>query len=615
MWKQLIAHFPMCVSTLDPHTAKLAQSALMLRCPHPVMAEVCEFLCGSGDQPWRVRQPLKLRAVCKAWRDRIDKHCISHLSIKYEHVSPTLGLTTSQRDRLHRSASAGSSILQRAQSLQSIEIEPVEPSLIYSASSPFRTLMSNLALATHISLRASQHGLDEAGFIKALGQIGALQHCTSATTVSAAKLAMGSEAVSSLLSQFGSAVNAAPMQSLDISANNLNRSGRDTLQALTLPRFSKLQTLNMRGNWIGASGARELARVSASIAQLRHLNVQSCCLDRQGSHCIAVAMKSWPMLQHLDLCNNFLSFRAAQELAPALAAAAYLRTLVLSRNAIGNASISVLSRDMRNNESLEHLFLERCSLDDGCSDTLASLLERLPRLQSLSLSDNAFSHRTVEGMSRALQGMHDLQSLSLRHCGIMDEGLRALCHSLRNARDLKTLDIGSNSVSGNGIDSITLLHPDCRLRELNNRMNPIGSGGMVALSRWLQSNGGEVTRLQLSWNSLDGDGCTAFVQAIPFLHKLVELVLVGNVIGDEACTALLDTLTRSKAGRTLQLLDLSWNNLTDAIEGPLKRSIKRLPALHTLRIASNFLSPPAQRRLLQAGKARQPPLLAMTLPL
>jgi Ran GTPase-activating protein (RanGAP) involved in mRNA processing and transport len=484
-------------------------------------------------------------------------------------------------------------------------------------------VLANCSRVTDLSLLPSTCGLDAAGFVFALAQVKALEHLRALQRVSIAKMALGGSAVRSILGQLCDSDDAscnepgsrAGIVALDLSANNLNRSAAGIFEELRQPRFATLLELRLCGNWIGASGAIELRSVAAVLPSLRVLNLQSCCLDRAGAAQLAGAMQHWPQLEELYLCNNFFAFRAIQELRPALSAARQLTVLDLGRNALGNAGMTILSGALQHCTSLRELALERCSMDDGCADVLAAALKHFPDLLTLRLGDNSFSPIGMRSMAGAIHSLVHLKEVHLRHNGIRDEGFRILTQALSSCRGLSLLDVGSNNMSGDSTAYLGNLHPRCNLVSWNNRMNAIGGVGMSHAGVWLATQGSQLTHLQISWNSLDELGCDALLVAIPHMHNLQQLLMVGNVVGDDACKRLVVGLLASPAAATLDTLDLSWNNLSDDSEGALKAAIRGLSALTTLRIASNFISPPAQRRLLLTGTQRDPPLLNMTMPL
>jgi internalin A len=318
--------------------------------------------------------------------------------------------------------------------------------------------------------------------------------------------------------------------SLDLSYNHIGDEAR------ALATLTKLTTLNLGRNQIGAEGARALS----ALTKLTSLNLDDNQIGAEGARALASLTK----LTSLSLFESLIGDEGAR----ALATLTKLTTLNLGRNQIGDEgarALAALTKLTTLNLSLNHI------RDEG-----ARALATLTKLTALYLHDNQIG---ADGAG-ALAALTKLTSLYLSANQIGDEG----AHALASLTKLTALNLGRNQIGAEGARALATL---TKLTSLYLGDNQIGDEGTRALA--MLTN---LTTLYLFNNQIGDEGARAL--AAP--TKLTSLDLSSNQIGDEGARALA-TLTN------LTSLNLSSNQIGD--EGA--RALAALTNLTMLNISDN----------------------------
>ena len=195
--------------------------------------------------------------------------------------------------------------------------------------------------------------------------------------------------------------------------NSLAKGDIDSL-ALALGESSgTLNSIELRGNWLGPHGANLLSKALAGHASLTSLGLASC---RAGDYGIMALVKvlltsAPPQLERVDLSHNSVGDVGARELSTLLEADALPKLIEadLSWNGIGPRG----------------------------GRYLGTALARNTGLQSLKLDWNGLMDRGARAIGEGLATNSGLQTLSLEHNAIKNEGGRALAQGLRTNGALK----------------------------------------------------------------------------------------------------------------------------------------------------------------------------------
>jgi internalin A len=286
-----------------------------------------------------------------------------------------------------------------------------------------------------------------------------------------------------------------------------------------LSLLTRLTSLDLEGNRVGAKGARALAALTG----LTSLRLSGNQIGDEGARTLA----GLTGLTYLDLSSNQIGDEGAR----ALAGLTGLTYLDLSSSQIGDEG----ARALAGLTGLTSLGLSgnQIRAEGACA------LATLTRLTSLGLSGNEIG---ADG-ARALAALTGLTYLDLSENQIKNEGARALAALTR----LTSLTLERNQIGAEGARALSALSG---LTSLDLERNEIGAEGARALAALTG-----LTYLNLTRNQIRAEGA----RALAALTGLLALHLSGNQIGAEGARAFLDTWCDAPGSAALSVLDLRSN--------------------------------------------------------
>ncbi|CEO98829.1 hypothetical protein PBRA_006943 [Plasmodiophora brassicae] len=287
-----------------------------------------------------------------------------------------------------------------------------------------------------------------------------------------------------------------------------------------------------------------------------------------------------------------------------------LRSLDLSGNTIGPAAADSLSSLFAMDAwRLERLFVNNCQIsDEGVAGCLVAAA-RCPTLKELSVSKNAFGDVIAVQLCAGIAANPTLEVLNVSFLKVSARAIEALVASaFRSERQRMEMDISGNDLGDYvGVKIASILSESRIVHSLAADHCELGHAAISWILKGL--TGGPIARLSLSSNVLDNEGddddealanaLRDFVRSTPLLSELLladnsttkahmrldpmlselktgapaltALDIQGNAMGDEGMMALADAI---KANHTLTSLQLDQNNtkvaglqcLADAIE-------------------------------------------------
>ncbi|KAL6760172.1 hypothetical protein V8C86DRAFT_3132679 [Haematococcus lacustris] len=202
--------------------------------------------------------------------------------------------------------------------------------------------------------------------------------------------------------------------------------------AATLPGLTKLQDLQLPGNFLGDGGVAALAAAAAKLPALTRLHLQAGQAGGQG----------WEGQE-----NYNIGVEGGRALGGLLAASSSLKELQLAKNHLGSEGARQLALGLASSTSLTALDLEWCKLRCEGVAHIGAALAGQPSLQVLNLARNGAGDKGVKAVAEGLERNCSLLHLDLRGngCGLL--GCRLLSGALRerNTR-LQALLMAGNEV-------------------------------------------------------------------------------------------------------------------------------------------------------------------------
>ncbi|CAG2115068.1 unnamed protein product [Medioppia subpectinata] len=296
----------------------------------------------------------------------------------------------------------------------------------------------------------------------------------------------------------------------------------------------RLVTLNLEGNTLGISAAKQLAKSLESCASVENVLFNNLFTGRLKTEIpdVLVFMTSGLMLSN-----------------------ARLNTLDLSDNAIGPVGMPSLLPFLQSHscQSLHTLRLNNCGLGVGGGHLLAKGLVHLKSLKTLICGRNRLEILGSEAIGNALAELHTLETLEMPQNGIHSKAIEAICGAIVANKGLKHLNLNDNNLK---TEAKTIASA---LKTLNS-IESINFGDCI----------------------LKTEGCIAICEAIieSNASNLKEVILSGNEIGGQKAVNVIIECAQQLANssnQTVKLkLELNDNNFGDSGVKALSLALEQL---------------------------------------
>ncbi|KAL1520434.1 hypothetical protein AB1Y20_022017 [Prymnesium parvum] len=304
------------------------------------------------------------------------------------------------------------------------------------------------------------------------------------------------------------------------------RKNDSILVAHAVRTSSRLVTLDLNRNNIGAEGAAHIAEALKTNATLTSIHLYGNKIGAEGAAHIAEALKTNTTLTSLDLYGNNIGAEGAAHIAEALKTNATLTSFNLK-------SAPPLRRRDRH---ATYPTARRPCLALPLSHTL------------INIGAEGAAH-----IAEALKTNATLTSLDLAANDIGAEGAAHIAEALKTNTTLTSLHLYGNKIEAEGAAHIAeALKTNATLTSLHLYGNNIGAEGAAHVAEALKTNA-TLTSLDLGWNKIGAEGAAHIAEALKTNATLTSLHLWGNNIGAEGAAHIAEAL---KTNATLTSLDL-----------------------------------------------------------
>lgn len=315
--------------------------------------------------------------------------------------------------------------------------------------------------------------------------------------------------------------------SLDLSSNFLNDMAAQACSRLI--KFNKtLETLNLSGNEITSSGAKNIAEALSGNPEssLRSLVLRgNSSIGDEGAISLSQSLRTHTGLSALDLYDCGLGIKGIISICHAISEtpSSCLQSLDLGRPLLPSpqdtTSLSIAQMLASDSCAISHLGLAKHNMVDSNFETLVKygLLRNSSRahgVTSLDLSANKLGPFSGPMLELLLNdGGRHLTSLNLSHNNLGDSGASSIARCLPYATNLRHLDLRSNNIGESGLvslaESLPLSSHLCTLLLWGNNFAPNSS---KAFMDSISAIGEDQLLVDIKPYSADGRAQVAFVE-------------------------------------------------------------------------------------------------------
>lgn len=280
----------------------------------------------------------------------------------------------------------------------------------------------------------------------------------------------------------------------------------------------------------------------------------------------------------------------------------YLREVALKR-------LPPLSLLMRKTDDPNGLNISHKGIGDHKMIPLVNIIEKLPSLNAMILADNRLTDLSLTPLMLKLPSLPMLMHLDLSYNKI-DKCSEYLMTYLRNdscrlqilvldgadVDDVECTHIAEALMDNDSVLSLSLKNNKIGTAELQNVATPNFVTGGEGLGRMLLKNK-TMLELDISWNYIRLDSACAIAESLIVNSTLRVLKVAHNGFGDLGTQIMGIAI---KQNTRLQVLDMSYNQITPKAAAVLQNGLVHNEKINTLVLDGNILGQIGARALVSA---------------
>ena len=413
------------------------------------------------------------------------------------------------------------------------------------------------------------------------------------------------------------------VQSLNLSENCFNDNDAERI-AEVLSNNTTLKELDFSKNKITTKGAIAISDCVCNNVKLQHLKISwnnhfmdtdhpnidfsQRIISNTDTQIVTKLLCKSETVTKLDLSQNRISDIGVGSISMCIESARSLREMDISRNKISNVGLKKITDALQLNRTVKKLNISHNKISDSGLSAIGECLKSNSTLQEVNMSYNNISSKGIVAFSDylkdnialtkltvswntcetplVLDGTNVFWYMSSKHFGdvgttlisaflwhkniiqkldisnnyITDNGAVAISDYLKNASTLQELNISHNKISSGMMNIFKALQMHAALQKIDISHNNITDDGVIAISEYLKNNS-TLQELNISHNKISS-GMTNIFKALQMHATLQILDISRNNITDEGAIAISECL---KNNNTLQKLDISYNQVSDVI--------------------------------------------------
>ena len=327
--------------------------------------------------------------------------------------------------------------------------------------------------------------------------------------------------------------------------------------------------------------AKVMLKALSKVSRIRSLDLNQTNLTKSVANDLAAMIKDNTCLEVLYLSNNNLQSSAVAILR-ALKEISTLKKLNLCGNNMPKEVDQDLADVVTNNTSLEVLFLGNNNLQ---SCALLSALMQLTNLKIFDLSDNTLSSQAMQDLVNVINNNSYLEVFSLNNCNFQSS-ISIILQALKGLSNLKKLHLRHTNMPGDVVHELAdVIKANPHLEDLDLSYNMKLQSYLVVIFQALFETP-NLKVLNLSGNNMSEavvDSLAGVIKNNPYLE---ELTLDNNVLRSSA-KVIFHALREISS---LRKLNLNSNKMTEDVACDLADVIKHNNCLEEIQLFNNFQS-------------------------
>ena len=300
--------------------------------------------------------------------------------------------------------------------------------------------------------------------------------------------------------------------------------------------------------------------IAKSPLKWKHLNLENCHIGDTGMHIIKHFLCNSHYKEKTSSIESINLFgndlTSLHDAYHSIIKNGHFMKFNMSKQKLNDKFVAKISDALTGNSTIKSINLSHNGFGIDSAKALAACLEANSTLEELDISHNCVVTDGAKMLSHALCSNTVLKHFNIAHNDIHDEGAVALAKCLAYNSTLKELNLSWNSISGKGADRITLSL--CSMQDGKLSVENGDCGGNFEVESKANTT---VQVLDLSHNQIGNYGVQSLSLMLQNNSSLITLNISHNGLSDDELAIVADSL---KGNTSLQNLDLSGNNISSA---------------------------------------------------
>ena len=365
-------------------------------------------------------------------------------------------------------------------------------------------------------------------------------------------------------------------------------------------RQHELTSLTLGGDNGMKEYVNEITESLQNNANLQSLKLED--MTKEGIKLIFDVIVINKALQKLDWSNNMLADNGAAYISDGLKKNNTLLELSISHNNITNQGTEYITEAIKVNVTLKKLDLSYNILEDDGATVLSNSLNLCNFLVELDISHNAITNLGIIEIAKAIQVNSTLQNIDISKNYISTEGLLYFMEAVKNNCTIQVVNIAYNNVTWSGFtkikECIDNLRYSLQITASWNELTRKYKNKYLLTKIFTTCAPDDIKEDVWSWPSKDRDKLLiiCFSEALKEDSRIIKLDLVGKVNNEEVKII----KEAFKVNKTLQELDIFYNNISDDGAAAISDALKSNNSLQMLDMSNNNITSEGAKLIAEA---------------